>query len=236
MSSYYHISKRLMKEDLQVIDEYVALIKNRELRSKVEELLSNPKIAFNAVRLPIQECPAGAYVHHSYKGGLVEHTVAVVRLAITICDIVSEVYEGRIDRDTVIAGAILHDVMKCYVYTLQENGRYASSELGEKIDHLTLLVAELYKRGFPLEVLHVAASHHGDQSPIKPKTLEALVVSLADLTDSELNRNVLRAAEYLAKSATGKDVRLTSKEAMEIVKAKSEEGLEGVRRLIKGEK
>ncbi|MBS7619756.1 HD domain-containing protein, partial [Candidatus Bathyarchaeota archaeon] len=218
-----------MKGDLQVINEYIALIKNRKLRSKVEELLHDPKIAFNADRLPIHECPAGSYVHHSYKGGLMEHTVAVVRLAVTLCDIVSEVYGGRIDRDTVIAGAILHDVMKCYVYALQDDGRYASSGLGEKIDHLTLLVAELYKRDFPLEVLHVAASHHGDQSPIKPKTLEALVVSLADLTDSELNRNVLRAAEYLARSAAGKEVRLSSREAMEIVKAKSEEGLEAVR-------
>lgn len=225
-----------MKGDLQVIDEYVALIKNRKLRSKVEGLLHDPKIAFNEYMLPIHECPAGAYVHHSYKGGLVEHTVAVVRLALTLCDIVSEVYGGKIDRDTVLAGAVLHDIMKCYVYTPQENGGYASSRLGEKIDHLTLLVAELYMRGFPIDVMHVVASHHGDQSPIKPKTLEALVVSLADLIDSELNRNVLRAAEYLAKSATGKEIHVNTREAMEIVKAKSEEGLEGVRRLIQGEK
>ncbi|MGQ9679300.1 MAG: HD domain-containing protein [Candidatus Bathyarchaeia archaeon] len=218
-----------------LINEQVALIRNIELRSKVEELLSDPKIAFDADRLPLYECPAGSYTHHPYKGGLMEHTLAVVRLAFTLCDIVSEIYGGEVDRDTVLAGAILHDIMKCYVYARKENVGYTASRLGEKIDHLTLLVAELYRRGFPLEVIHVAVSHHGDQSPIKPKTLEALLVSLADLMDSELNRSVLRAAEYIAKSATGKEIHPSSREAMEIVKAKAEEGLEGVRRLMERE-
>ena len=217
------------------VDGLIDGIVDEGLRSKVRDLLHDPNINLDFDRIRLEECPGGSYVHHSYRGGLLEHTVSVTRLALTLCDLVTEVYGGRVDRDSVLAGALLHDVMKCYVYVPREGDGYVSSPLGERIDHLTLLVAEMYERGFPLDVIHVAASHHGDQSPIKPKTVEALIVSIADLADSELSRNVQRAAEYLLKQATGEDGRgLSSREALEIVRAKAEKGLEGVRRLRGG--
>ncbi len=110
-----------------------------------------------------------------------------------------------------------------------------SSSLGEKVDHLTLLVAELYKRGFPVDVIHVAASHHGDVSPVKPKTMEALIVSIADLADSELSRKTLRAAEYLLRQMGEIQPKLgSSREALDLVQAKSKEGWDGVRKLSNG--
>ena len=218
------------------IEKLVRKIEDLDLRRMVRKLLREPDIDLNASRLALEECPAGAYVHHAYEGGLLEHTVAVARLALNLCDIVEEVYGGEVDRDTVLAGALLHDVMKCYVYNPTRGGRFASSPLGERIDHLTLLVAEMYQRGFPLDIIHVVASHHGDESPVKPKTLEALILSIADYADSELSRRVLRAAEYLLRRATGKEARFTSsREALEVVRAKAREGWEGVRRLRRGE-
>ena len=218
------------------VDELIDGITDEGLRSKVRDLMHDPKIDLNFDRIQLEDCPGGSYVHHSYRGGLLEHTVSVSRLALTLCDTVVDVYGGKIDRDSVLAGALLHDLMKCYVYTPRGSSGYVNSPLGERIDHLTLLVAEMYGRDFPLEVIHVVASHHGDSSPIKPKTVEALIVSIADLCDSELSRNVQRAAEYLLKQATGEDGRgLSSKEALEIVKAKAKEGLEGVRRLRREE-
>ena len=217
------------------VEELVGRIRDEKLRRMVWELLHKPDIDLEDERLPLEECPAGAYVHHAYEGGLLQHTVASARLALTLCDIVEEVYEGEVDRDVVLAGALLHDVMKCYVYTPDVWGGFISSPLGERIDHLTLLVAEMYRRGFPLDVIHVAASHHGDQSPVRPKTMEALIVSIADYTDSELSRRVLRAAEYLIRRATGEKARCSSmREALEVVRAKALEGWEGVRRLRRG--
>ena len=94
------------------------------------------------------------------------------------------------------------------------------------------MVAELYKRGFPLEVIHVAASHHGDVSPVKPRSLEALIVSIADLADSELSRKTLRAAEYLLKQVGESEPKIaSSREAIDVVLAKNRDGWEGVRRL-----
>jgi len=218
------------------IEELVGKIGDQDLRRKVSLLLSNPDIDLEAERLSLEECPAGAYVHHAYRGGLLEHTVAVTRLAICLCDLVEEVYGGEVDRDAVLAGAILHDVMKCYVYAPTGGDRFASSSLGDRIDHLTLLVAEMYKRDFPLDVIHVVASHHGDESPVKPKTLEALIVSIADYADSEMSRRLLRAAEYLLRRATGLDTRCSSsREALDVVRAKAQGGWDEVRRLRLGE-
>jgi 7,8-dihydroneopterin 2',3'-cyclic phosphate phosphodiesterase len=164
-----------------------------------------------------------------------QHTIGVTKLSLTLCDLIEEVYGGKVDRDTVVAGALIHDLMKCYTYEPRGDGSYVSSPLGDKVDHLTLLVAELYKRRFPVEVIHVAASHHGDISPVKPKTMEALIVSIADLADSELSRKTLRAAEYLLRQMGESQPKInSSREALDLVHVKSKEGWEGVRKLSNG--
>jgi 7,8-dihydroneopterin 2',3'-cyclic phosphate phosphodiesterase len=209
-------------------------IGDERLRGMVLELLESPEVHLEGERLPFEECPAGAYIHHTYEGGLLQHTIAVARLSLTLCDLVEDLYGGEVDRDVVLAGALLHDVMKCYAYVRDGEG-FKSSPLGERVDHLSLLVAELYRRGFPLEVIHTAASHHGDQSPVKPKTLEALILSIADLADSEFSRQTMRAAEYLVREATGGKARFgSSREVLEVIRAKETGGWEGVRRLGPG--
>jgi len=217
------------------VEKLAAGIKDESLRGKVIDLLRNPTLDFDYPRLPVEECPAGAYQHHSYSGGLLQHMIGVTKLSMTLCDLVEGVYGGNVDRDTVLAGALIHDIMKCYTYEPRGDGSYISSPLGEKVDHLTLLVAELYKRGFPVDVVHVAASHHGDVSPVKPKTMEALIVSIADLADSELSRKTLRAAEYLLRQMGESQPKLnSSREALDLVQAKSREGWDGVKKLSNG--
>ena len=231
---FKEIQRSLEMDLMDELEKFVDSISDPKLREKVKELLYEPDISIESSMLPLEETPAGAYMHHAYVGGLLEHTVAVTRLAITLCDLVEEVYGGEVNRDLVLAGALLHDVMKCHVYTPSEHGGYASSPLGDRIDHLSLLVAEMYKRGFPVDLIHVAASHHGDQSPVRPKTLEALIVSIADLADSEMSRRLLRAAEYLLRQATGEKARFTSsRKALEVVRTKTLEGWDGVRRLAR---
>ena len=212
------------------IKKLVNKIKNGKLRQMVEDLITDPIIVGKYEKLSLQECPAGIFQHHNYEGGLLQHTRAVTILANTMCDIIEEVYGGDVDRDSVIAGSLLHDIMKCYTYTRNEEGDYITSELGEKIDHLTLLVSELYKRDFPMEVIHIAVSHHGDASPLRPRTIEALIVSIADLSDSELSRKILRAAEYLLKKTSGKTRRVSSsREAIKIVQKKARNGWKGLK-------
>lgn len=219
---------------MREIELLIGRIRDKELREKVRELLKNPEVRFEGECLAFEECPGGSYVHHSYRGGLLQHTLAVARIALLLCDLVEEVYGGSVDRDTVLASVLLHDLMKCYVYRV-DGERFSSTPLGERIDHLTLLVAEMYRRDFPLKVIHAVAAHHGDNSPMHPRTLEALIVYMADFTDAELSRRVLRAAEGLVRRAGGEiRGRLSAEEALRIVKTKEKEGWEGLRRLLMG--
>lgn len=217
---------------IERIEDLIEMIEDDGLRGLVRRLLQEPEIELAGERLGLEEAPAGSRVHHPYSGGLLDHTIAVARLAKTLCEIVEQVYGCEVDRDLVLAGALIHDAMKRYVYTPDEKGGFAPSPLGERIDHLTLLVAEMYRLGYPLDLIHVVASHHGDASPISPRTIEALIVSIADYADSELNRKAQKAAEYLLETAGESLKPISSREAFKILKAKAEGGIEEVRRLL----
>jgi 7,8-dihydroneopterin 2',3'-cyclic phosphate phosphodiesterase len=214
------------------IKNQINMIKDEVLRKKVKKFFIDPPSEINAPCLKLEVCPAGAYQHHSYNGGLLQHTVSVVRIALTLSDLVEEIYGGKVDRDVMLAGAILHDIMKCYCYEETGDGGYRTSDFGGKVDHLTLMVSELMKRDFPQEIVHIVASHHGDIGPTKPKTIEALIVSISDLADSELNGKVLRAAEYLLRRSGAIRPRISnSMEAIEVILTKEREGWEGIKRL-----
>jgi len=215
----------------------VEKIRDKSLRRKVMELLENPTIEIGGQKfsgLPLETSPAGISRHHCYPGGFIEHVLASAEIAMTLCKIVRKIYKGKVNQDYVLAGIILHDIFKPLTYLESENGGYMASPLGEKLDHLTLAVAELIRRGFPLEVIHIVCAHHGyEAGPIGPKTVEALICHLADVTDSRLNGETLRAAKYLALKATGEEItQLTPKEAFEILRVKAEKGWEGLKKLL----
>ncbi len=211
-------------------------IRDGELRRKVIEFLENPVFEVGGKvysGLPLDVSPAGLSHHHCYPGGYVEHVVSTANLALAMCSSVEKVYHGKVNRDIVIAGVLLHDVFKPATYVVNENGSYSSSSLAEYMDHLSLVVAELVRRDFPLEVIHVVSAHHGDYGPIRPHTVEALICHLADLMDSRLNGEVLNAASYLCRKAVGEEPHgLTSKEAFEIICSKTVEGWEGVAKAL----
>jgi 7,8-dihydroneopterin 2',3'-cyclic phosphate phosphodiesterase len=163
-----------------------------------------------------------------------EHVTSSTYIALTLCDVVKKVYHGNVNRDLVVAGVVLHDIFKPLTYVAKENGTYGLTPLAERLDHLTLIVAELIKKGFPLDLVHIVAAHMGWQySPIGPRTAEALIVHLSDMADSKLNGEVLRAAQFLSREAAGVELeQLTAKEAFEIVKAKTTKGWDGVRKTI----
>jgi putative nucleotidyltransferase with HDIG domain len=211
-------------------------IRNEPLRQKVIELLKNPTIEINGKTysgLPLETSPAGISRHHSYPGGYIEHVASTTNLALAMCDSVEKTYHGSVNRDLVISGVLLHDIFKPTTYTINKNGSYSSARLADYLDHLSLATSELVRRDFPLELVHIVSAHHGEASPIRPKTIEALICHLADSTDSRLNSEVLNAAAYLSRRAMGQELsRMNSKEAFEIVRSKSVEGWEGVAKTI----
>ena len=211
-------------------------IRDEKLRKKVIAFLENPKFEVcgkTYVGMPLEVSPAGLSHHHCYAGGYIEHVVSTAKIALAICDCVEKVYHGKVNRDFVLAGVLLHDVFKPLTYAVKENGSYTTTSLADYMDHLSIVIAELVRREFPLEVIHVVSAHHGEYGPIRPHTVEALICHLADLIDSRLNGEVLNAAAYLTRKAVGEElIVLTSKEAFEIVHSKATQGWEGVTKAV----
>ena len=212
-------------------------IRNRKLRKKVVDFLENPtfKLDGKVYSGPsFDVSPGGLAHHHTYEGGYIEHVAATAKLALALCDVVEEVYGGKVDRDLVTAGILLHDIFKPVTYAVDEKGDFTSAAIADYMDHISLATSELVRRDFPVELVHIVAAHYGSYGPIKPRTIEALVLHLADNVDSQLNGQVLDAAGFLTRKATGEYLpKLTSKEAFEIVHSKATEGWKGVEKTVK---
>jgi putative nucleotidyltransferase with HDIG domain len=218
------------------LKKIVDKIKNDNLREKVSQLVEEPFMEIDGrvyTGLPLSRSPGSVSRHHSYPGGWLEHVVATAEIALALCDVVKRVYRGKVNSDLVLSGALLHDLFKPLTYIEKEDGTYDVTPLAERLDHLTLITSELLRRGFPLPLIHIVCAHYGEYGPMQPRTLEALIVQIADIADSNLNGKVVDAAKFLVKRATEGEIRqISSKDAFEIVRIKADEGLEGVRKYV----
>jgi len=138
------------------------------------------------------EAPSARTMHQAYIGGLVEHTIGVVKNALAIA-----ANYGRINTDLLLAGALIHDVAKVFEYSCSSSITITDS--GRLIGHLSMAAMEVDRRarqieGFPEEtrllLIHMILSHHGKLefgSPKVPMTAEALILTWADYADAYLS-------------------------------------------------
>ena len=147
--------------------------------------------------------------------------------------IVQRIYKCKVNTDLVICGVLLHDIFKPATYT-QREGAYGRSALAERVDHLTLASAELIRRGFPLDAVHVVTASHGQQyGPIGPMTIEALICHLGDYAEAKLNGDVLNAARFMVREVMGEEPQtLSGKEAFAIVRTKTDKGWDGLKEYL----
>lgn len=136
--------------------------------------------------------PAARRNHHAAIGGLAEHSLGVAAAA----ERMAEVYPG-LDRDLLIAGALLHDVGKVEEYRIGTDIDFTDE--GRLLGHIVLGVQLLGKyisqvSDFPddlrLKLTHMLVSHHGQyewQSPKRPKFLEAAMLHHLDMIDAEVD-------------------------------------------------
>src|SRR6266568_999993 len=143
--------------------------------------------------------------HHARRGGLVEHTAQMMRVAKEIAPLYPQ-----LNLDLLLAGIVFHDSGKLWENALPENGFVMNyDERGELVGHISIgleLVnalwrklsaenAEAWKNRVPasedvrLHLLHLIASHHGEKelgSPVFPKTPEAMTLHYIDNLDAKL--------------------------------------------------
>jgi 23S rRNA maturation-related 3'-5' exoribonuclease YhaM len=97
------------------LKELASKIQNDKLRNKVTAFLENPTFKLDGkvyAGPSFDVSPGGLAHHHTYEGGYVEHVVATWKIAFTLCEVVEQVYGGKVDMDLVTAGVLLHDIFK----------------------------------------------------------------------------------------------------------------------------
>ncbi|OUQ58714.1 hydrolase [Tyzzerella sp. An114] len=166
---------------------YINTIKNTFIKKLLEDIFINN----TTISKKIKYHSAAKNIHHGYMGGLVEHTLSVTQ----ICDFMAPRYK-YVDRDILIAAAMLHDIGK--IYELSDFPENDYTDDGQLLGHIiigTELITETARNinGFPkkLESIlkHCILSHHGEYeygSPQLPKTIEAFILHCADNMDAKV--------------------------------------------------
>jgi 3'-5' exoribonuclease len=184
--------------DWTFIEKAIETITDPRLRSLCEAFLQEWGARF-------RRTAAARNYHHARRGGLVEHTAQMMRVAKGIAPLYPQ-----LNLDLLLAGILFHDSGKLWENALPENGFVMNyDERGELIGHISIgleLVnalwrkvhadnAEAWKTLVPtsedvrLHLLHLIGAHHGEMefgSPVAPKTPEAMALHYIDNLDARL--------------------------------------------------
>lgn len=160
--------------------------KDEELRRVVHSMLKENQEK-------ILGFPAAEKLHHAMVGGLLYHTLSIVRLAECVCGIYP-----CIDRELLLSGAILHDIAKMREYTVNDIGIVDGHTLeGSLLGHLVMGAEDVGRKCDELGVSHekktllqhLLISHHGKLeygAAVRPSFIEAEVLSQLDLFDANM--------------------------------------------------
>ena len=184
--------------DWEFIEKNIHIITDPRLRGLCEAFLKEWGERF-------RRTAAARNYHHARRGGLVEHTAQMMRVAKEIAPLYPQ-----LNLDLLIAGILFHDSGKLWENALSENGFVMNyDERGELVGHISIgleLVnalwrrlsaenAETWKNLVPvsedvrLHLLHLIGAHHGEMefgSPVAPKTPEAMALHYIDNLDARL--------------------------------------------------
>lgn len=196
-ADYLPVSTKDIAAMQRELTQYITTIRNEPLRRLAASFFTQDPAFFKSF------CghSAAKSVHHSFVGGLLEHTLGVVKL----CDYFSRQYP-ILNRDLLITAAMFHDIGK--TKELSEFPANDYTDDGQLIGHIIIGAQMVSDRiasipNFPdklrSELIHCILAHHGELeygSPKKPALIEALALNLADNADAKLETmtEILRGA------------------------------------------
>lgn len=168
------------------LNRFVDSLTNAHLQALLHSFLADEKTA-----AALREAPAAKGMHHAWLGGLLEHVVSLLG----ICDLAARHYKD-LNRDLLLAGAILHDIGK--IEELRWGTSFEYTVRGQLLGHITIGIAMIESKlnampGFPADlrllVEHMVLSHHGRLefgSPKLPMIPEAIVLHYLDDLDAKM--------------------------------------------------
>lgn len=186
-ADYLPVSKKDVKVMYQELLSYVRSIKNPHLSKLVNSFFVEDQEFAKAFCFH----SAAKSVHHGFVGGLLEHTLSVVKL----CDYYAGYYP-ELNRDLLLSAAMFHDIGKLRELSVFPENDYTDE--GQLLGHIMIGTEMVGQRirsmpGFPRklasELKHCILAHHGELeygSPKKPALLEALALNFADNTDAKM--------------------------------------------------
>ncbi|MCQ2451534.1 MAG: HD domain-containing protein [Oscillospiraceae bacterium] len=172
---------------LQDVQAMLNSVEDEDYRKIGELMLARHQAAFSSI-------PAGKRMHHWQLGGLLMHTVNMMRSA----DFLSDLYYYVINRSLLLVGTLLHDMAKQEEFTFSELGLVNGySVSGDLLGHLYLGAREVHdvcrelavpeEKAILLE--HLLLSHHGEPewgACRRPICAEAELLSILDKLDSRM--------------------------------------------------
>lgn len=186
-ADYLPVTSKNTRAMYQELMQYAASVKNPYLRQLLKAFFVDDKDFISS----FTKHSAAKTVHHSFVGGLLEHTLGVTRL----CGYLADNYP-MIRRDLLITAAMLHDAGKTRELSLFPTNEYTDD--GQMLGHIVIGAEMIHDKaakieGFPelleTELKHCILAHHGEYefgSPKKPALIEALALNLADNADAKL--------------------------------------------------
>jgi len=178
--------KRDAAELLADLRRFIDMVQNQHLRPLLEHFFSDASFVEE-----FAEAPGAKALHHSHIGGLLEHTVGVVKILLAVLECHPE-----LDSDLLVAGALLHDIGKLKELAVETGIDY--TDTGRLVGHIVHTdrmvngaIADI--PDFPEELAdrlcHILLSHHGQKeygAPIVPMTAEACALHYADNLDAHV--------------------------------------------------
>jgi 3'-5' exoribonuclease len=173
---------------MSTLNAAIRRIGNGHLRTLLEVFFADEEFVAR-----FKAAPASMWMHCNWVGGLVEHTCNVLQ----ICEFLAKQYP-KLDRDLLVAGALVHDLGKLEEYQVTTN--IDVSEDGMLLGHI-IIGAEMVSRacervvGMPdnlrLKLVHMVLASHGEAeygSPKRPQFPEAVALHFADNADAKLEQ------------------------------------------------
>jgi putative nucleotidyltransferase with HDIG domain len=177
-----------MKKDITTAIPELSLIKNAALRDKVVAVWEEALEAGGYTLEELNEVPFTLMSDH-VSVTFLEHVRAVCQMCVAMADVVSGSYGKRIpiDKDVLVAGALLADIGKMIEFEKRPDGTYRKGHKGEMLRHPFTGVALAFKHGMPYEVMHIIAVHSKEGDFVR-RSPEAIIYHHAEFADFELAR------------------------------------------------